>query len=91
MVMRTNVDENITDARARIQDITLAVSSWTNRTEPSRRQHWRTWPNQHPALIDLDTTSAWNVDGRQPRSPEPVVGSVAFGRSDVAQTHRSRV
>ena len=57
MVMLTNVDENIADARTRIQDeITLAVTSWTNRTESVRRQRWRTWSNQYPALVDLDTT-----------------------------------
>ena len=38
MARLTHVDENLADARARIQDeITLAVTSWTNRSETARR------------------------------------------------------
>ena len=61
MVMLTNVDESLADARRRIQDeVTVAVTSWSNRSEAARRRLWRTWSIQYPALVDLDTTSTWN-------------------------------
>ena len=49
MVMLTNVDESLADARRRIQDeVTVAVTSWSNRSEAARRRLWRTWSIQYP-------------------------------------------
>lgn len=63
LVMLTNVDETLPEARTRIRrELDAVVRSWTDLTRAARRRRlWTRWSAQYPSLTDLDPVAMWNT------------------------------
>ena len=66
LVMLTNVDETLPEARARIRrELDETVKAWTERIRPARRRRlWARWSDQHPSLTGIDPTKMWDTTDR---------------------------
>lgn len=66
LVMLTNVDESLPEARARIRsELDAVVAAWTEHTRPTRRRRlWTRWSDLYSSLTNLDPTAMWDTTDR---------------------------
>ncbi len=67
LVMLTNVDETLPEARARIRkELDETVAQWTERIRPARRRRlWARWSDQYPSLAAIDPIAMWDTTDRR--------------------------
>jgi len=62
LVMLTNVDETVPQARARTRrELAITIETWTNRSGPARRRTWARWVTHYPSLNGIDPTAMWDT------------------------------